>query len=398
MANHLRILGTMVFLCAPWMSAQSIPPEVQRHIERVISCLQPKVVVKDDPHFCATLSERMTALHVPGVSIFVIHEGSSWGRGFGVTQLGGKPVSPDTLFQAGSISKPVAAMAALHLVQEKKLTLDADVNSELTTWKLPTSPAAQGKIVTLRELLTHTAGLTVHGFPGYAANEPVPALVQVLNGEKPANTPPVRIESEPGSQWKYSGGGFTVMQQMLLDVSGEPFPKLMHDTVLVPLGMIHSTYQQPLPHELQAHAATPYGENGSPIPGGAHTYPEMAAAGLWTTPADLSRFCQELALSLEGKGNLHGVLNRDLARQMVTPGKGNWGLGLQIGGSERDPYFSHSGDDAGFENMLVEYENHLDGAIVMTNAQGGYRLAEEIMQSIATEYGWPDFRSTVRPR
>jgi CubicO group peptidase (beta-lactamase class C family) len=404
MSNKIRTFGSLVFLCAPLLAAQKIPdpilpPEVQRQIERVISCLQPKVVVKDDLHPCATMSERMTALHVPGVSIFVIHEGASWGRGFGVTQLGGKPVSPGTLFQAGSISKPVAAMAALHLVQEKKLTLDADINSELVTWKLPNSPAAKGKVVTLRELLTHTAGLTVHGFPGYAANQPVPALVQVLDGQKPANTPPIRIENEPGSQWKYSGGGFTVMQQILLDVTGEPFPKLMHDTVLVPLGMVHSTYQQPLPQELQAYAATPYDDNHSPIPGGAaHTYPEMAAAGLWTTAPDLGRFCEELERSLEGKGNLHGVLNRELARQMVTPGKGNWGLGLQIGGSDADPYFSHGGSDAGFESLLVAYEDHLDGAVVMTNAQGGSRLAEEIMQSIATEYGWPDFRPTVRPR
>jgi CubicO group peptidase (beta-lactamase class C family) len=403
MSNTLRTFGTVFFLCVHVLAAQRIsgptlPPEVQRHIERVISCLQPKVVVKDGPHPCATLSERMTALHVPGVSLYVMHEGSSWGRGFGVAQLGGKSVFPDTLFQAGSISKPVAAMAALHLVHEKKLTLDADINSELVSWKLPNSPAANGKTVILRELLTHTAGLNVHGFPGYAAGEPVPTLIQVLDGQKPANTPPIRIDSEPGSQWRYSGGGFTVMQQILLDVTGEPFPKLMRDTVLVPLGMIHSTYQQPLPQELQASAATPYDEDGSPVPGGAHIYPEMAAAGLWTTAPDLGRFAEELERSLQGKGNLHGVLNRELARQMVTPGKGRWGLGLQIGGSDADPYFSHGGSDAGFESLLVAYENHLDGAVVMTNAQGGIRLAEEIMQSIATEYGWPDFRPPVPGR
>lgn len=399
MSNKLQTLGPLIFLSVQALTAQrvsapTLPPEVQRHIERVISCLQPK----DDPHTCATLKERMAALHVAGVSIYVIHEGASWGRGFGVTQLGGQAVFPDTLFQAGSISKPVAAMAALHLVQEKKLTLDADINSELVSWKLPNSPAANGKIVTLRELLTHTAGLTVHGFPGYAAGEPVPTLIQVLDGQKPANTVPIRIENEPGSQWKYSGGGFTVMQQTLLDVTKEPFPKLMRDTVLVPLGMVHSTYQQPLPQELQASAATPYDENGSPVAGGAHTYPEMAAAGLWTTAPDLGRFAEELERSLQGRGNLHGVLSHESARQMVTPGKGRWGLGIGIGGSDADPYFIHGGSDAGFESLLVAYQNHLDGAVVMTNAQGGTRLAEEIIRSIATEYGWPDFRSTVPAR
>jgi CubicO group peptidase (beta-lactamase class C family) len=160
----------------------------------------------------------MVTLHVPGVGIAVIHNGAiEWVKGYGVQRIGGKLVTPDTLFQAGSISKPIAALAALHLVQQGKLQLDADVNSVLTTWKVPTSSAAPGATVTLRELLTHTAGFTVHGFPGYAANAPVPTLVQVLNGEKPANTEPIRLENAPGNTWKYSGGGYTVIQQLLMD-------------------------------------------------------------------------------------------------------------------------------------------------------------------------------------
>jgi CubicO group peptidase (beta-lactamase class C family) len=376
-------------------AAKIVPPEVQQHIAKVTSCLHPPVVVKDDPHPCTTLSERMAELHVPGVSIAVIHNGLiEWARGFGVKQVGGEPVTADTLFQAGSISKPLAALAALDLVQEKKLSLDADVNSELVSWKIPASAAANGKPVTLRELLTHTAGMTVHGFPGYAANEPVPTLMQVLDGEKPANTPAIRIESEPGSKWNYSGGGFTVMQQTVLDAAKEPFPKLLHDTVLGPMGMTHSTYQEPLPAEMRAEAAVPYDADGKAIPGGAHTYPEMAAAGLWTTPSDLALYCIETELSLQGKAN--HVLSQDLTRQMVTPGKGKWGLGVQIGGSDADPYFSHGGVNAGFESLFVAYEQHGDGAVVMTNAQGGSRLAEQIMQSIATEYGWADFRPAVR--
>jgi CubicO group peptidase (beta-lactamase class C family) len=119
----------------------------------------------------------------------------------------------------------------------------------------------------------------------------------------------------------------------------------------------------------------------------------MAAAGLWTTPSDLARYAIETERSLEGKAN--HVLSRDSTQQMVTPGKGNWGLGLQIGGSATDPYFSHGGVNAGFESLFVAYEHHGDGAVVMTNAQGGSLLATEIMQSIATEYGWPDFRPVV---
>jgi CubicO group peptidase (beta-lactamase class C family) len=399
-AFMFRAFRVLVCFTAPLVlgqtthSPKAISPEVQQHIEKVTSCLQSMVVVKDESKPCPTLRQRMTELHIPGVSIAVIHNGSiEWARGFGVKQTGGAPISAVTLFQAGSISKPLAAMAALHLVQEKKLSLDADVNAELVSWKVPASPAANGKPVTLRELLTHTAGFTVHGFPGYAASAPVPTLIQVLNGEKPANTPPIRLESEPGSRWNYSGGGFTVMQQAVLDLTKERFPKLLHDTVLAPIGMTHSTYQQPLPADLQPEAATPYDANGTAIPGGAHTYPEMAAAGLWTTPVDLAHYCMEVELSLQGKAN--HILSQDLTQQMLTPGKGQWGLGLQIGGSAADPYFSHGGVNEGFESLFVAYEHHGDGAIVMTNAQGGSRLAAEVMQSIATEYNWPDFRPVM---
>lgn len=371
-----------------------VAAEVHQHIDKVTLCLPDAVMVKGDIHSCTTLAERMAALHVPGVSIAVIHNGAiEWARGFGVAQVGGAPVTADTMFQAGSISKPVAAMAALRLVQEKKLSLDADINTELVSWKVPESPAANGKPVTLRELLTHTAGMTVHGFPGYAAGVPVPTLVQILNGEKPANTPAIRVEAEPGSKWNYSGGGYVVMLQAVLDATKEAFPKLMHDTVLEPMGMTHSTYEQPLPADRQSVAATPYAGSGKAIPGGAHTYPEMTAAGLWTTAPDLARYCLELEQSLSGKAN--HVLSQAMTQEMVTAGKGDWGLGLQIGGAKTDPYFTHGGVNAGFEGDFVAYENHGDGAVVLTNAQGGSRLAGEIVRSIATEYNWPDFRAVV---
>jgi len=337
----------------------------------------------------------MTELHVPGVSVAVVHNGKiEWARGYGVQELGGKPVTEETRFQAGSISKPVAAMAALHLVQEGRLSLDADVNTELTSWKVPASAAAPGATVTLRELLTHTAGFTVHGFPGYAKDAPVPTLVQVLNGEKPANTDPIRLESVPGSKWNYSGGGYTVMQEMVVDVAKEPFPHLLHDTVLVPTGMTHSGYDQPLPEQFQASAATPYEVDEKAVQGGAHTYPEMAAAGLWTTPSDLARYVIEVQESLQDKAN--HVLSRELTQQMLTPGKGDWGLGLQIGGSAANPYFSHGGVNAGFESLFVAYEHGGVGAVVMTNAQGGSRLADELMRSIAVAYGWPDYQPVTR--
>ena len=380
------------------LSAQSAPsskPEIEQHIQHVTSGLIGEVVIKGDEHATHTLADRMKELNVPGVSIAVLHNGKiEWARGFGVRSLRGDPVNAETLFQAGSISKPLAAMACLRLVQEGKLSLDADVNTYLTGWKFPADPIAAGKPVTLRELLTHTGGTTVHGFPGYASTEPVPTLVQVLNGEKPANTPAIRSEAAPMARWNYSGGGYTIMQQAVIDVSHEPFPKLLHDSVLAPIGMKHSTYEQPLPESLRKNAATPYRGDGKPVEGGAHTYPEMAAAGLWTTPTDLAIYAIEVEQSLAGKAN--HVLSADMTRQMLTPGMGHWGLGLQIGGSDTNPYFSHGGANEGFRNNFAAYEKNGEGVFVMTNGDNGGQIADEVMHSVAAEYQWPDFKPTVR--
>ncbi|MBV9539447.1 MAG: beta-lactamase family protein [Acidisphaera sp.] len=395
------LLLAALCLATPSLSASKVaaettmPPDVQQRIARVTACLTTPVVEKDGPRACRTLQERMAAAHVPGVSVAVIHNGDiAWAQGFGVMRVGGPPVTAATLFQAGSISKPVAAMGALRLVQEGKLSLDRDVNQELRSWKIPPSAAAPGAVATLRELLTHTAGLTVVGFPGYAAGAPVPTLVQILNGEPPANTAPIRIDTPPGRAWRYSGGGYTVMQQLMIDVSHQDFPTLMHQTVLAPIGMSASTYDQPLPEPLRAGAATPYNNDGTPLPGGFHTYPEMAAAGLWSTPTDLARFAIEIQRSLRGEAN--HVLSAEMTRQMLVAGLGHFGLGLLIGGASDDQYFAHSGVNEGFENMLVAYRQSGDGAVVMTNARGGLALAEAVVRSVASVYGWPDFQPVVR--
>jgi CubicO group peptidase (beta-lactamase class C family) len=234
----------------------------------------------------------------------------------------------------------------------------------------------------------------VHGFPGYAVGAPIPTLVQILDGEKPANTEPVRLEAPPGSRWKYSGGGYTVLQQLLTDVSRRPFHKFLRDTVLSPAGMTRSTFEQPLPVELRSGAATPYKADGTPVEGGSHTYPEMAAAGLWTTPTDLGRFAIEIQRSLRDDAN--HILSADMTSQMLAAGRGKHGLGFEIGGSSVNPYFSHGGINEGFECVVIAYQRSGDGAVVMTNAQGGQHLANAVVRSIASVYNWPDFHSVVR--
>ncbi len=379
----------LIFILAR-LSAQT-PEAIEQRIQRIQNGITPVAWVKGDPVSTMKLADRMAALHVPGVSIAMIHDGKiEWTRGFGVTKIGGPPVTPDTLFQAASISKPVAAMAVLRLVQSGKLNLDTDVNQYLKTWKVPANNFTEHKKVTLRELVTHTAGLTVHGFAGYASDAPVPTLVQVLNGEKPANSAPIRVDTEPGTIWRYSGGGYVIAQQLLEDVTGEPFQKLMHDTVLEPIGMTRSTYEQPLPKSRMGEVATPYRGDGQPVPGGPHAYPEMAPAGLWTTPSDLARYAIEVQKSLAGT-SIH-VLSEAMVRQMLTPGLNHQGLGPGVGGSANHPYFSHGGANEGYRCNLVAYNNG-DGVVIMTNSDNGGELASEIQRSVAREYNWPDFQA-----
>ncbi len=379
------VLGTL--------SAQT-PPALEQRIQRIQDAIPPAVMVKGESASTVKLTDRMAALHVPGVSIAVIHDGKiEWARGFGVTGIGGPPVTPNTLFQAASISKPVTAMAVLRLVQSGKLNLDADVNQYLKTWKIPANAFTERAKVTLRELLTHTAGLTVHGFPGYASDAPLPTLAQILNGEKPANSAAIRVDTEPGTLWRYSGGGYVVAQQLLQDVTGEPFPKLMHDTVLQPIGMASSTYEQPLPKNRLAEVALPYRGDGQPVPGGPHVYPEMAPAGLWTTPSDLARYAIEVQRSLSGASN--HVLSANMVREMLTPGLNHQGLGPGTGGDAKRPYFTHGGANEGYRCNLVAY-NQGDGVVIMTNGDNGGQLASEVLRSVAREYGWPDFQPVER--
>jgi CubicO group peptidase (beta-lactamase class C family) len=382
-------VATGCMICLGTLAAQT-PSNLEDRIQRIRDRIPPATLVKGETVPTTKLADRMAALHVPGVSIAVIHDGKiEWARGFGVTSIGGSPVTPATLFQAASISKPVAALAVLRLVQLGKLSLDTDVNQYLKTWKLPANDFTGRTKVTIRELLTHTAGLTVHGFAGYASGAPLPTLVQVLNGEKPANSDPIRVDTEPGTIWRYSGGGYVVAQQLLQDVTGEPFPKLMRDTVLEPIGMTRSTYEQPLPKNRVSEVATPYRPDGQPVPGGPHVYPEMAPAGLWTTPSDLARYAIEVQKSLAGNSNR--VLSAAIVRQMLTPGLNHQGLGPQVGGSEKHPYFTHGGSNEGYKCNLMAY-NDGDGVVIMTSGDNGGQLAAELQRSVAYEYGWPDFQ------
>jgi CubicO group peptidase (beta-lactamase class C family) len=329
-------------------------------------------------------------LGVPGVSVAVINDFQvDYVEVHGVMdESTGEPVTPTTLFQAASISKGVSAVGVMTLVQDGILTLDTDINHYLTSWQLPDHSGQNSQKATIRRLLSHTAGTTVSGFRGYRYSESVPTLLELLNGQAPANSPPIYIDVTPGSQFRYSGGGYEVVELAVRDVTGIGFPQLIQERVLAPLGMANSTYEQPLPESLRARAPQGYYANGSAVPGGHHIYPEIAAAALWTTPTDVARFVIEIQRSLRGESNR--ILTRENTQLLITEVRNRYGLGFALRSLRGETYFWHAGANDGFRCAMIAHpDGH--GLVLMTNSDRGSDLYENVIPVIASREDWPGY-------
>lgn len=370
--------------------------ELAARIRRVEDALLPPNVIKGQPLSQMKLVERMKYYGTPGASIAVINNYKiDWARGYGVREMGTtENVTPETLFQAASISKPVTALAVLRLVQQGKLNLDEDVNRKLVSWKVPENEFTRDRKVTIRGILKHTAGFDVLFYDGASIGEPVPTALQILNGEKPATTPPVRVIYTPGSKNIYSGNGFLVLQQLLVDVTGKPFPKLMEELVFRPLGMNDSTFEQPLPHNLEERAAAG-NQRGEPVKGKWIIKPIMASGGLWSTPSDIARFLIELQKARLGKSKK--VLSKETASLMIPPQASQTsasdrnsvkvrGLGIYVAGEGQTLRFNHGGYNTGYRSEMVAFGNG-QGVVILTNGNS-QALLREILRSVAKEYRW----------
>lgn len=365
-------------------------------IERVLSGLRPPIAIKGHPPERWTLAEEMTQSHVPGFSIAVIdNDQIAWARGFGVKQAGtNDPVTASTLFEAQSISKAVTATATLVLVNSGRLSLDKSPDVYLKSWKLPYNEYQVQEKVTLRRILSHSSGLTVGGFAGYRAGEPLPSLLQILDGKKPANNPPIRVDFVPGSKFRYSGGGAEVMQQLLIDVTGQPFPELMKRLVLTPIGMASSTYEQPLPQARWAEAASGHDGEGAVVTGKWPIQPEMAAGGLWTTPTDLAKWA--LAITNAWQEEQNKLFSKRIATEMLTIQKAPYGLGVEVEGTGPSLEFSHGGSNFGFRAQVVMFPAVGKGAVIMANGDQADWVISSLIKSIASEYDWPALQQTER--
>ncbi len=373
--------------------------EIQSKIKQVENNLSPWVQVENKPQKW-TLKERMKFYHANGVSIAVIKDYKiQWATGYGwADSLEQKPVTIQTLFQAGSNSKSLNAVGILKLVQEGKLNLNADINDYLKTWKFPYDSLSKGKKITIANLLSHSAGLTVHGFGGYEKGDTIPTILQILNGQKPANSEAVRSAYEPSLKYEYSGGGTTILQLIIQDVTGKPYDEYMWENVLKPLGMTYSSYTQPPSKEKIKLLATGYYNDGKEVKGKYHIYPEQAAAGLWTNPTDLAKYVIETQLSLAGKSQK--VLSKEMTKLRLTPYiDSKAALGVFIIDKNGVKNFQHGGVDEGFVSQYIGTFEGGNGVVVMTNTYNT-DLFDEIIRSVALIYDWrnaytPEIRKEV---
>jgi CubicO group peptidase (beta-lactamase class C family) len=356
-----------------------------------------------------TLFERMEHYNVPGVSIAVINSDViEWAKGYGTIEVGSdKSVTPDTLFQSASIGKSITAVGTMHFVEKGYLCLDEDVNEKLISWKVPENFFTRHEKVTLRRLLSHSAGMTVHGFRGYAEGEKIPTLLQILDGKPPANNESIRVDKTPGKAFRYSGGGFQVVQQLLEDIQNEPFSVIMQEIVLRPSGMTASAYELVLPENIKDIAAAAHNVNGRPASGKWHNLAAFGAGGgLWTTPTDLARFGIEISKAYKGKSKK--ILSKKSTEIILAPQTGTgqfgrrvskllpgfcsqlqYGLGFILCGERQNFIFWHGGHNLpGYISLLVVMPEKEQGISIMINGEKGAVLIAEIFLSFAQAYGW----------
>ena len=389
--SSFKILFFIIIILAETTGCNYKPeysPEVQERISRVENNLIPWMQTRRGPRW--SLAQRMALYNIKGLSIAVVSNYKiEWAKGYGWADISeNRLVTEKTLFQAASISKTLNGIGILRLVQDKKLDLNSDINSYLKSWQFPYDEKTNNKKITIAGLLSHTAGLGIHGFPGSAVNDTIPTLQQILDGVKPANTGAIRSIMEPGLKFEYSGGGVMISQQIIEDVTGIPYDVFMQKKVLDPLGMSNSFFTQPPDKKYRKHLATGYYLNGEEIKGKYHVYPEQAAAGLWTNPIDICLSVIETQLSYIGKSGK--VLSPEMTKLRLKQVMQDAALGVFVTDKGGVRYFSHNGGNAGFSCQVTACLDEGNGVVIMTNSDNG-SILDEIVNSVAFTYRWKNY-------
>ncbi len=357
-------------------------------LARIEHGLAPEVRVKGESGG-KSLEEQMRVHHTPGVSMAIIHDFRVVSvKAYGVADAAtGAPMTDTTLMEAASVSKMVTALAALKEVEAGKIPLDANVNQTLRSWHVPENEFTRAVPVTLKHLLSHSAGTNVPSLSQEGV--PAPTLLEVLDGKPPSLNRPVRVDVAPGTTFRYSGGGTTVVQQLLVDVEAHPFPELMNDVLLAPLGLTHSMFATPVQSTRWPSVARGHDYDATVVDPQFQIWTGCAAGGLWSTPEDLAKLLVEVQLGLRGQSKL---VSKEVASRLTTPvrlvdGTISMALGAFVERHGNGVYFGHDGLGIGFMTIARASANG-EGAVVMANSQASGPLLLELLRSIAAEYAW----------
>ena len=350
--------------------------------------------------------DRMKYYKVPGVSRAVIKDYKiDWAKGYGLADTNQKTqVTTETMFSAGSISKFLMAVTALKMVENEQIDLEKPINNYLTSWKITENDFTKKVPITLRMLLSHSAGTSQSSYFGFTPTQPLPNIVEILSGAKISETRPVIVNSEPNKEFRYSGGGSMIAQLALMDVSKQSFSALTQQILFDKLGMKNSTFEQPLPAKFIKQSSWAYSD-ASWFKGMPYVYPQQAAAGLYTTPTDLAKFFIDVQKSYIGNGKiLSQATTTEMlsAQHKVSDGAYNEQIGIGPFLIQRadntDPngvYFEFTGVNAGFLAYGIASITNGNGVMIMLNSGDDVNgLGKEIRRAVAKVYNWTNFLPT----
>ena len=380
----ILVSSLFILLSSCANSSKIIAQENTKEISAIENGLLQAIQVKGEPIKSFRLQDRMKYYNVPGVSILVLKNGNvHWSKLYGVADANeGTELNEETLFQVASVAKPFTALGILKLFEKGRINLDVDVNEYLKDWQLAETEFSKKEVDSIRRILSHTAGLSGHGFDGYPQDGDFPSTIDVLNGA--AASQAIVVDDLPGKNWRYSGGGYVILQRVIEDVTGMPFAKYMETEILKPLGMSNSTFQQPLDSNKYKNVSSAHNNQGEVVPGKWYNYPEAGAGGLWSTALDLAKYCKEIQEIYAGKRD--GIISKKTLDMMFEKTLNDWGLGLHMMGEANDLMFGHEGMNEGFFADFRSFAKG-DGVIVLTNGSTG-NLTAEFLRSISSYYKW----------
>ncbi len=342
-----------------------------------------------------TVEEAMQQHGLVGLSVVVFDNYQiAWSKTWGYKFRGGtEKIDDETAFSTASISKAITATLLALLEEKGLLDLDEPVNKYLKRWKLAENSYTKEVPVTFRHLLSHTAGTTQHGFADFYKGDQVPTLLESLQGKLPRYNAPVQVTSLPGTNWSYSGGGYSVAQMAVEDHLGKSLAALAEEYLFRPLGMEHTTMYQDGHPKFLRNVAKVHNQQGEIIKTGIPICPQTAASAMWSTPVDMAKFLIELQRALAGKPTqvISSAVAKKVTAVQTTRTVGGWSMGWEryhrLGNRS---WFSHGGANTGTGGHIYATMEDGNGIAFFGNGPNNIRIPvlDKLRNSIILAHDW----------